>query len=123
MGAPVRLRHDRHDRDAGGGADGLGAELWEERVAVRLGYRGNHLDKLRGASKAVLPASGGLEGVEVDALAAAGALGHGGDDLGYGADARLLLGDPQRDGDATASGVRLLARLRRCHEVGALRLE
>lgn len=56
----VGLRHDGDDGDAGGGADGLGAKLGEEGVALGVGKRGNHLNELGGAGEAVLPAGGGL---------------------------------------------------------------
>lgn len=115
VGTAVGLRHDGDDGDAGGGADGLGTELGEERVAVGLGDGGDHLDELRGAGEAVLAAGGGLEGVEVDGLAAAGALGHGGDDLRDGADAGLLLGEARRYRHPTPAGRRLLPELRRSH--------
>lgn len=115
MGAAVGLGHDGDDGDAGGGADGLGAKLGKERVAVGLGNGGDHLYELGGAGEAVLAAGGGFEGVEVDVLAAAGALGHGGDDLGDGADAGLLLGEARRDRHPTPAGRWLLPGLRRGH--------
>lgn len=116
MGAAVGLRHDGDDGDAGGGADGLGAEAGEEGGAVGLGDGGDHLHQLGGAGEAVLAARRGLERVQVDVLAAPRALRHGGDDLRDGADARLLLGEPRGEGDhAAAPGGRLLPRLRRRH--------
>lgn len=122
MRAPVRLRHDGDHCDAGRGADGLGTQLREEGVAVRLGDCGDHLHELRRAGETVLPASSGLELVEVNVFPPAGALGHGGDDLGDGADTRFLLGDTQRDGDPASAGRRLLARLRRGHGQGGAAL-
>lgn len=105
MGAPVRLRHDGHNGDAGSGADGLGAEAREEGVPLRVGHGGDHLHQLGGAGEAVLAAGGGFEGVEVDVLAGAAAVDHGRDDLGDGADAGLLLSERVGE-DSAAAGVR-----------------
>lgn len=91
MGAAVGLGHDGDDGDTGGGADGLGAEVGEEGVAVGVGEGGNHLNELGGAGEAVLAAGGGLEGVEVDSLAASGELDHGVDDLCDCSDSSLFI--------------------------------
>lgn len=65
----MRLRHDGHHGDAGGGSDGLGSELRKEGVPVGVGEGGDHLDELGRAGEAVLAARGGFESVEVDVVA------------------------------------------------------
>lgn len=120
MRAPVRLRHDGDDGDAGRRADGLGLELGEERLALRLGQRGDHLDELGGAGEAVLAAGGGLEGVEVDGVASTGLVDHVVDDLGYGFDPGFFFGEVVGYDAAAAWAGKLsgLGHLRRRHGRG-----
>lgn len=91
VGAAVGLGHDGDDGDAGGGADGLGAEAGEEGFAVGVGEGSDHLDELGGTGEAVLAAGGGLEGVEINSLSAAGELDHGVDDLRDCSDSGLFV--------------------------------
>ena len=72
MWTSMRLRHDGDDGDSGSGTHGFGPEFGEQGGAVGVGNGSDHLDELRGAGEAVFAAGGGLEGVEVNGLAAAG---------------------------------------------------
>lgn len=118
VGAAVGLGHDCDDGDAGGGADGLGSEAREEGVSVGVGDGGDHLDELGGAGEAVLAAGSGLEGVEVDAVAAAGELHHAVHDLGDGSDAGLLFREVVGE-NAAATRSRGLPGIRR-HRHGTM---
>lgn len=85
------LRHDSHDGNPRCRTDRLRLELGQQRIPLGLGYSRDHLDELGGAGEAVLAASGGLEGVEIDGLALAGEVDHGADYLGDSPDPSLLL--------------------------------
>lgn len=68
MGAPVRLRHHGDHGNARRRAHGLGAQPWEQRGAVGLRHRRDHLHQLRRPRQPVPPARGRLERVQVHVL-------------------------------------------------------
>lgn len=95
MGAPVRLRHHGDHGNARRRAHGLGAQPWEQRGAVGLRHRRDHLHQLRRPRQSVPPARGRLERVQVHVLPSPRELPHRRHDLRDGPHPRLLLRQPR----------------------------
>uniref|UniRef100_A0A7C9AEC1 Uncharacterized protein n=1 Tax=Opuntia streptacantha TaxID=393608 RepID=A0A7C9AEC1_OPUST len=66
--APVRLRHDSNDGNPRSCSNRLGSELGKQGGPIGFRDGGDHFHQLGRSREAVLPASGGLQGVEVDSV-------------------------------------------------------